>query len=261
MFRLFAFLYGTANYAVFLLVFLYAIGFVSGVAVPKHVDNGVPTAWPVALAIDLVLLSLFAVQHSGMARPAFKRWFTRIVPAPLERSTFVLATNLVLVLLYWQWRPLPMVVWDAEAEVARWLLYGLAAVGWLLVLASTFLIDHFDLFGVRQSWRAALGRGPTPSAPFVTRALYRIVRHPIMLGFLIAFWATPTMTVGHLLFAGVTTGYILIAVKCLEERDLVAQFGETYRDYQRRVPMLLPWRRTTRAAGETSDANAPAALR
>ena len=134
-------------------------------------------------------------------------------------------------------------------------------MGWLLVLVSTFLIDHFDLFGVRQSWRAALGRGPAPSAPFVTRALYRIVRHPIMLGFLIAFWATPTMTVGHLLFAGVTTGYFLIAVKCLEERDLVAQFGETYRDYQRRVPMLLPWRRTARAGGKTSDASAPAALR
>ncbi|MGH8072895.1 MAG: methanethiol S-methyltransferase [Lysobacter sp.] len=251
MFRLFAFLYGTANYAVFLLVFLYAIGFLSGVGVPKHVDNGVPTTWPAALAINLALLSLFAVQHSGMARPAFKRWFTRIVPAPLERSTFVLATNLVLVLLYWQWRPLPMVVWDAEAEATRWLLNGLAAVGWLLVLASTFLIDHFDLFGVRQSWRAALGRGPTPSAPFVTRALYRIVRHPIMLGFLIAFWATPTMTVGHLLFAGVTTGYILIAVKCLEERDLVAQFGDTYRDYQRRVPMLLPWRRRAATADST----------
>ncbi|GAB2622805.1 methanethiol S-methyltransferase [Novilysobacter erysipheiresistens] len=251
MFRLFAFLYGTANYAVFLLVFLYAIGFVSGVGVPKHVDNGVPTAWPMALAINLVLLSLFAVQHSGMARPAFKRWFTRIVPAPIERSTFVLAANLVLVLLYWQWRPLPMVVWDAEAEAARWLLYGLAALGWLLVLASTFLIDHFDLFGVRQSWRAALGRGPTPAAPFVTRALYRIVRHPIMLGFLIAFWATPTMTVGHLLFASVTTGYILVAVKCLEERDLVAEFGDTYRDYQRRVPMLLPWRRGP--AGSTAD--------
>ncbi|SKA15819.1 methanethiol S-methyltransferase [Novilysobacter spongiicola] len=253
MFRSFAFFYGTANYAMFLLVFLYAIGFVSGVGVPWHVDNGVPTPWPAALAINLVLLSLFAVQHSGMARPAFKRWFTRIVPAPLERSTFVLATNLVLVLLYWQWRPLPMVVWNAEAEAARWLLHGLAAVGWLLVLASTFLIDHFDLFGVRQSWRAALGRGPTPSAPFVTRALYRIVRHPIMLGFLIAFWATPTMTVGHLLFAGVTTGYILVAVKYLEERDLVAQFGDTYREYQLRVPMLLPWRRPV----EGSVADAP----
>ena len=242
MFRVFAFVYGTASYAVFLLVFLYAVGFVAGVGVPRHVDNGPATAWPLALAIDAALLSLFALQHSGMARPAFKRWFTRVVPAPLERSTFVMATNVVLVLLYWQWRPLPALAWDVEAGAARALLHGLAALGWLLVLASTFLIDHFDLFGVRRSWRAALGRGPRPSSPFVTRALYRIVRHPIMLGFLIAFWAAPTMTLGHLLFAGVTTGYILVAVKYLEERDLVAQFGDTYRDYQRRVPMLLPWR-------------------
>ena len=243
MFRLFAFLYGSVSYLVFLATFLYAIGFVSGVLVPKHVDSGVATAWPLALAIDLGLLGLFAVQHSGMARPAFKRWWTRIVPAPIERSTFVLASSLVLALLYWQWRPLPAPAWDVEAEAARWLLHGLAALGWLLVLASTFLIDHFDLFGLRQSWRAALGRGPSPAAPFVTRALYRIVRHPIMLGFLVAFWAAPTMSAGHLLFALATTGYILVAVKCLEERDLVAQFGDTYRDYQRRVPMLLPWRR------------------
>ena len=251
MFRIFAFIYGTACYAAFLRVFLSALGFVSGVGVPKHVDNGVATALPLALTINLVLLSLFAVQHSGMARPAFKRWWTRIVPAALERSTFVLAANVVLVLLYWQWRPMPMVVWDVEADAARWVLHGLAALGWALVLVSTFLIDHFDLFGVRQSWRAALGRGPTPSAPFVTRALYRIVRHPIMLGFLVAFWATPTMTLGHLLFAGVTTGYILVAVKYLEERDLVAEFGDTYRDYQHRVPMLLPWR--GRPAGPSAD--------
>ncbi|MGQ4660973.1 methanethiol S-methyltransferase [Lysobacter sp. F6437] len=256
MFRAFAFVYGTACYAVFLLVFLYAIGFVSGVGVPKHVDNGVATTLPLALVINLALLSLFAVQHSGMARPAFKRWWTRIVPASLERSTFVLAANVVLVLLYWQWRPMPMPVWDVEVEAARWLLYGLAALGWVMVLASTFLIDHFDLFGLRQSWRAALGRGPRPSAPFVTRALYRIVRHPIMFGFLIAFWATPTMTLGHLLFAGVTTGYILVAVKYLEERDLVAQFGDTYRDYQRRVPMLLPWRRPSRKTGEAAPVSA-----
>ncbi|TWI05963.1 protein-S-isoprenylcysteine O-methyltransferase Ste14 [Luteimonas cucumeris] len=259
MFRVFALLYGTASYAVFLLAFLYAIGFVSGVAVPKHVDNGTPTALPLALAINLALLSLFAVQHSGMARPAFKRWFTRYVPASIERSTFVLASSLVLVLLYWQWRPLPALVWNVESEAARWLLHGLAALGWVLVLASTFLIDHFDLFGLRQTWRAALGRGPTPAAPFVTRALYRIVRHPIMLGFLIAFWATPTMTMGHLLFALVTTGYILVAVKYLEERDLVAQYGDTYRDYQRRVPMLLPWRRP-RAGTQPVSARQPGSV-
>ena len=256
--RLLTLLYGAACYVLFLGTFLYAIGFVSGIGVPKHVDNGIPTALPLALAIDLALIALFAVQHSVMARPAFKRWFTRVVPAPLERSTFVMATNVVLVLLYWQWRPLPALAWDVEAGAARALLHGLAALGWLVVLASTFLIDHFDLFGVRQSWRAALGRGPRPSSPFVTRALYRIVRHPIMLGFLIAFWAAPTMTWGHLLFAGVTTGYILVAVKYLEERDLVAQFGDTYRDYQRRVPMLLPWRRRAPDADGMTAANVEA---
>lgn len=251
MFRLFALLYGTVAYAVFLATFLYAVAFVAGIGVPKHIDNGIATAWPLALAIDLGLLGLFAVQHSGMARPAFKRWWTRIVPAAIERSTFVLASSLVLALLFWQWRPLPAPVWEVGAGTGRWLLHGLAALGWLLLLASTFLIDHFDLFGLRQSWRAALGRGPSPAAPFVTRALYRIVRHPLMLGFLIAFWAAPTMSAGHLLFALATTGYILVAVKCLEERDLVAQFGDTYRDYQRRVPMLLPWRRPKDADAAT----------
>ena len=256
MFRVFALLYGIASYAVFLFAFLYAIGFVSGLGVPKHVDNGVATAWPLALAINLVLLGLFAVQHSGMARPAFKRWWTRLVPAQVERSTFVLASSLVLLLLYWQWRPLPLTVWQVERATAFWLLHALAALGWALVLASTFLIDHFDLFGLRQSWRAALGRGPTPAAPFVTRAFYRIVRHPIMLGFLVAFWATPVMSAGHLLFALATTGYILIAVKYLEERDLVAQYGDTYRDYQRRVPMLLPWRRPRAPQPRPLDARA-----
>ena len=238
--RLLALFYGAACYAVFLLTFLYAIAFVAGVGVPKHVDSGVPGNLPVALAIDLVLLALFAIQHSGMARPAFKRWWTRYVPAPVERSTFVLASSLALILLFWQWRPLPLRIWEVDGEAARWALYGLSAVGWLLVLSSTFLINHFDLFGLRQVWSYARGRRPAPDAPFVTRAFYRIVRHPIMLGFLIAFWATPTMSLGHLLFALMTTGYILLAVKFLEERDLVAQYGDTYRDYQRRVPMLLP---------------------
>ena len=251
MFRIFAFVYGTACYAMFLLVFLYAIGFVSGVGVPKHVDNGVATALPLALTINLVLLSLFAVQHSGMARPAFKRWWTRIVPAALERSTFVLAANVVLVLLYWQWRPMPMVVWDVEADAARWVLHGLAALGWALVLVSTFSINHFDLFGLRQAWFHSRPEAALEDSPFVTRAFYRIMRHPMMLGFLVAFWATPTMTLGHLLFAGVTTGYILVAVKYLEERDLVAEFGDTYREYQHRVPMLLPWR--GRPAGPSAD--------
>jgi protein-S-isoprenylcysteine O-methyltransferase Ste14 len=238
--RLLALLYGTAAYALFLATFLYAIAFVAGVGVPRHIDNGTAAPFPVALAIDLVLLSLFALQHSGMARPAFKRWWTRFVPAPVERSTYVLASSLVLILLFWQWRPLPQLVWSVDGGIARGLLYGLSAVGWLLVLTGTFLISHFDLFGLRQVWFYARRR-QAMDEPFVTRAFYRIVRHPLMLGFLIAFWATPTMSAGHLLFALVTTGYILVAVKFLEERDLVAMYGDTYRDYQRRVPMLLPW--------------------
>jgi protein-S-isoprenylcysteine O-methyltransferase Ste14 len=217
-----ALLYGAACYAVFLATFLYAIAFVAGVGVPKHVDNGAATALPAALAIDLALLALFAIQHSGMARPAFKRWWTRIVPPAIERSTYVLASSLVLALLFWQWRPLPLRVWQADGDGARMALYGLSALGWLLVLSSTFLINHFDLFGLRQVWRHAHRRPPTLDTPFVTRAFYRIVRHPLMLGF-------------------------LVAVKFLEERDLVAHFGDTYRDYQRRVPMLLPWRRPREA--------------
>lgn len=240
MFRLLALLYGAACYALFLATFLYAIAFVAGIGVPKHIDNGVAAPFLVALGIDLALLSLFAVQHSGMARPAFKRWWTKFVPQPIERSTFVLASSLVLVLLFWQWRPLPQVIWNVDDGIARWALYALSAMGWLLLLSSTFLINHFDLFGLRQVWFHARQR-KAMDEPFVTRAFYRIVRHPLMLGFLIAFWATPTMTVGHLLFALVTTGYILVAVKFLEERDLIAQYGDTYREYQRQVPMLLPW--------------------
>ncbi len=253
--RLLALLYGAACYAVFLATFLYAIAFFAGVGVPKHVDNGVRGSLPLALAIDLALLALFAVQHSGMARPAFKRWWMRYVPTTIERSTFVLASSLVLILLFWQWRPLPPRIWNVDGDLARGVLYGLSAAGWLLLLSSTFLINHFDLFGLRQVWSYAQGRGPAPDAPFVTRAFYRIVRHPLMLGFLIAFWATPTMSLGHLLFALMTTGYILVAVKFLEERDLVAQYGETYRAYQRQVPMLLPWRkrRDTARDGEYVD--------
>jgi protein-S-isoprenylcysteine O-methyltransferase Ste14 len=238
--RLLALLYGAACYALFLATFLYAIAFVAGIGVPKHIDNGVSAPFLVALGINLALLSLFAVQHSGMARPAFKRWWTKFVPEPIERSTFVLASSLVLILLFWQWRPLPQLIWNVDGDIARWSLYALSALGWLLLLSSTFLINHFDLFGLRQVWFHARKR-KAMDEPFVTRAFYRIVRHPLMLGFLIAFWATPTMSAGHLLFALVTTGYILVAVKFLEERDLVAQYGDTYREYQRSVPMLLPW--------------------
>lgn len=237
--RAFALLYGTVCYAVFFVTFLYAIGFVAGLGVPKHIDSGMPGDFATALAIDIALLGLFAVQHSGMARPGFKRWWTRIVPAPIERSTYVLLSSLALVVLFWQWRPLTQPVWSAAHESTRLALYAMSALGWLLVLAGTFLISHFELFGLRQVWLFAR-RQVAVEQPFVTRAFYRFVRHPLMLGFLVAFWATPTMSLGHLLFALMTTGYILVAVKFLEERDLVAIHGDTYRDYQRRVPMLLP---------------------
>ena len=235
--RFIALLYSAACYALFLAVFLYAIGFVAGVAVPKDIDDGVVGSPVVALLVNTALLLLFAMQHSVMARPGFKRVWTRIVPPVAERSTFVLATCIALVLLFWQWRPLPALVWHVDEPAARMSLYALAGIGWLLVLSSTFLINHFDLFGLRQAWRHGQ---PPLDEPFVTRALYRIVRHPIMLGFLVAFWSAPDMSAGHLLFALATTGYILIAVKYLEERDLVRAYGDTYREYQHRVPMLIP---------------------
>lgn len=239
MFRMLAILYGTCCYVMFLATFLYAIGFVAGLGVPKHIDNGYAGSFAAAMLIDLALLALFAVQHSGMARPGFKRWWTRIVPPSLERSTYVLLSSVALAALFWFWRPLPQALWDIEQPALRIGLLGVSLLGWLLVLTGTFLINHFELFGLRQVWRT--GKIETVlDEPFVVRAFYRIVRHPIMLGFVIAFWATPTMSLGHLLFALMTTGYIVVAVKYLEERDLVAHFGDTYRDYQRRVPMLLP---------------------
>ena len=250
--RLLALLYGVVAYAVFLLTFLYAIGFVSGLGVPRTIDDGLSDTPAVALVIDLLLLGLFAVQHSGMARPAFKRWWAGYVPAPIERSTYVLASSVALILLFWQWRTLPLVIWQVDNPPARWALYALAAIGWLLMLTGTFVINHFDLFGLRQVWSYARRRGPERDAPFVTRAYYRIVRHPLMLGFLIAFWSTPDMTAGHLLFALMTTGYILLAVRFLEERDLIAQYGDTYRRYQRDVPMLLPWRFTRGQGGAST---------
>ncbi|PPJ43851.1 MULTISPECIES: methanethiol S-methyltransferase [unclassified Pseudoxanthomonas] len=240
--RSLAMLYGGACYTAFLATFLYAIAFVAGFGVPKHIDNGALAPLWTALAIDIALLALFAVQHSGMARPAFKRWWTRFVPTAIERSTFVLVSSAVLALLFWLWRPLPQVVWHVDAGLARGVLWGVSLFGWLLVLTSSFTINHFELFGLRQVWLHARGR-VAKDEPFVIRAMYRIVRHPLMLGFLIAFWVTPTMTLGHLLFAAVVTGYIFVAVKFLEERDLVAMHGDTYRDYQRKVPMLLPGRR------------------
>ncbi|HET9817968.1 MAG TPA: NnrU family protein [Rhodanobacteraceae bacterium] len=247
-------LYGVLCYVVFFLTFLYAIGFVADAWVPKTIDHPVPV--PAGGAgdwiVDIVLLGLFAVQHSAMARPGFKAWLTRWLDPALERSTYVLLTSLVLILLFWQWRPLPSVIWDAGHGGAWWLLYAVSALGWLVVLTGTFVINHFDLFGLRQVWLRA--RGVAYTAPeFVDSFYYRIVRHPLMLGFIIAFWATPRMTVGHLLFAVATTAYILVAVRFLEERDLAVLHGEDYRRYQREVPMICPWPRPARKAEAGAD--------
>lgn len=230
-------LYGLACYAVFFATFLYAIGFVGNLWVPKAMDSPRDTSLGLALLIDLSLLSLFAVQHSVMARPGFKRVWTRIIPESAERSTYTLLSSLALILLFWQWRPLGGVVWDVENPLARALLYAGFAFGWGLVLVSTFLINHFDLFGLRQVWLQFRGRAYT-ALPFKTPGPYRLVRHPLYVGWFFAFWCTPTMSATHLLFALMTTAYILVAIR-LEERDLIAALPE-YSHYRKQVPMLLP---------------------
>jgi protein-S-isoprenylcysteine O-methyltransferase Ste14 len=235
-------LYGFIAYALFLGTFSYAVGFVAGVLVPRTIDDGAGGPLAVALGIDAALLSLFAVQHSIMARNGFKRWWTRIVPKPIERSTFVLFTCVVLGLLFWQWRAVPDVVWEVSDPAARTLILMLSWIGWGTVLLSTFIIDHFDLFGVRQVLLQFRGK-PYSLPRFKVSTLYRVVRHPLMLGFLVAFWAAPRMTVGHLFFALMTTGYILVAIQ-LEERDLAANHGDDYLEYRRKVPMLLPFLKT-----------------
>jgi protein-S-isoprenylcysteine O-methyltransferase Ste14 len=233
-----AVLYGIVAYVVFLAAFLYAIGFVGNFVVPKSIDSGPPSDFWSALVVDLVLLGLFAVQHSVMARPAFKAWWTKIVSPSIERSTYVLLSSLLLFLLFWQWRPMPAVIWSSSGAAAM-VLTALFWAGWAIVLLSTFMISHFELFGLRQVFLHWQGRA-SESPAFVTRGFYNFVRHPIMVGFIVAFWATPTMTLGHLVFAIATTAYILIALQ-LEERDLVTHLGEAYRDYRKRVPMLIPW--------------------
>src|SRR5271166_1352805 len=239
--------YGAAAYLLFLAAFLYLVGFVGNLVVPRSVDHGLPAPIGEAALVNVLLVGAFGAQHSVMARPAFKNWWTRFVPSAIERSTYVVLSSAVLVLLYWQWRTMPAVIWDMRQPAGRLTLWALFWLGWAIALASTFMVSHFDLFGLRQVYLAWRGK-PYTHIGFHVRLLYRLVRHPLMLGFLIAFWAAPTMTAGHLLFSIAMTGYILIAVQ-LEERNLVAALGDQYRDYRRDVPMLVP--RPHRQASET----------
>jgi protein-S-isoprenylcysteine O-methyltransferase Ste14 len=235
--RIVAFVYGVLCYMVFLGTFLYAIGFMGNFAVPKSIDSGAHGSLTYALAINAGLLAFFAIQHSVMARQWFKRAWTRIVPRPIERSTYVLFSSVALLTLFWQWQPLGGLVWHIDNAMARTAVYALYGIGWITVLVATFLINHFDLFGLRQVWLYLLGRGYTALA-FRTPGLYRLVRHPLYVGWLLVFWSAPIMTVAHLFFAGATTAYILLAIQ-FEERDLLRAHPE-YAEYRRQVPMILP---------------------
>jgi methanethiol S-methyltransferase len=240
--RIIAFLYGIAAYVVFFVTFLYAIGFVAGVVVPKTIDTGTVVPTTQALIVNLLLMSVFAIQHSVMARKRFKQWLVHFVPASVERTTYVLLSSLALALLVWQWRPMPAVVWQVANPQFAMAATVLGFVGWLIVLTSTFLINHFELFGLYQVTSNLSGRA-MPAPRFRTPLYYNFVRHPIYLGFIIAFWAAPTMTIGHLLFAAVTTAYIVVGIQ-LEESDLIDLFGDQYRSYKARVSMLVPWRKS-----------------
>ena len=237
--RLAFLIYGIAAYLLFFAAILYGIGFVGNLIVPKGIDDGLVVPLAAAVAIDVALLLLFAVQHNVMARPRFKEWWARFVPHTIERSTFVALASLILLLLYWQWRPLPAVVWQVDNTIGRGILWAIYFAGWGIVFYSSFLIDHFELFGLKQVWANFRGRKYVNSA-FSERSLYRWVRHPLMLGFILAFWAAPVMSQGRLLFAVITTLWILISIQ-IEERDLIALIGEPYRRYRSRTAMLVPW--------------------
>jgi methanethiol S-methyltransferase len=238
--RVTTFLYGVVSYLIFFATFLYAIGFLGNVAVPKSIDSGRTAPLGAALLINAGLLAIFAVQHSVMARPWFKRIWTRVIPKQAERSTYVLISSLALILLFWLWQPIGGVVWNVEQPVLRAVLYGLFALGFVIVLISTFLINHFDLFGLRQVYLYLRGKDYT-QLRFGTPLLYRHIRHPLYLGWLLAFWATPTMTIAHLVFAIATTLYIFMAIQ-FEEKDLLDTFGDDYRRYRESVPMIVPVR-------------------
>jgi protein-S-isoprenylcysteine O-methyltransferase Ste14 len=249
--RLLFFAYGVTSYLIFLATFLYAIAFVGGFVVPSRLDGPLQGSLFEALAIDGVLLTVFAVQHSVMARPWFKERWTQIVPWAIERSTYVLFASLALLLLFWQWRPIGIQIWSVENPAASLVLWTLFAAGWATVLVVTFLINHFDLFGLRQVWLPLIGQPYVPVS-FRTPLPYRFVRHPLYLGFLFAFWMTPTMTLAHLVFAVATTAYIVLAIQ-FEEHDLVSQHGAAYQEYRRTVPMLLPGRRRVLDEPVTSE--------
>lgn len=255
--RLLFFAYGLASYAIFLVTFLYAIAFVGGFAVPRRLDGPLVGSLAIALTIDCALLTLFAIQHSVMARRWFKERWTQIVPWTIERSTYVLCASLALLLLFWQWRPIGIEIWTVDNTAGRIVLWTLFAFGWTTVLVVTFLIDHFDLFGLRQVWLPLVGRPYTPVS-FRTPLPYRYVRHPLYLGFLFAFWATPTMTLAHLVFALATTAYIVLAIQ-FEEHDLAAEHGHMYERYRASVPMLIPRRMRNAAAPPVAPAKEAAA--